>query len=417
MSPTSPSAKRASILIVDDIPDNITMLAGVLRPDHDVRFATSGPKALEIVESATPPDLVLLDIMMPNMTGLEVCERLKANPARRNIPVIFVTALGEVEDEQRGLELGAIDYITKPISPSIVQARVKIHLELAAARAALAAQNAILERKVSERTADLVATNAELKASYLESIELAFGLMSEADDRLGNHCKRVATYVKGMAVELALPEEEAFDLHVAALLHDLGLVALKGAGLDVAMQLEHPSPTRDPIYHSHPVVHMAALLPSERFVRVAGLVAAHHESLDGSGFPHGLRGDDIPFGSRLLAVADRWDVYAQLVASSKAEAPTFDSFLATQGERIDPKAAAALRVVLERDDPFTTVLTTSAADLTPGMVLARTLRTESGATLLTAGTALRADHIRDLARRAADSQLTQPLHVYRDCVS
>jgi putative two-component system response regulator len=417
MSQASPPAKRASVLVVDDVPDNITVLAGALRPDHDVRFATSGPKALEIVESASPPDLVLLDIMMPGMNGLEVCERIKANPSRRDIPVIFVTALGEIEDEQRGLELGVIDYVTKPISPSIVRARVKNHLELAAARVALAAQNASLEVKVAERTADLMKANAELKATYLESIDLAFGLMSEADDRLGNHCKRVATYVKAMTAELALPEEEAFDLHVAALLHDLGLVALKGDGLEDSMRLEHPSPTRDPIYHSHPIVHMAALLPSDRFVRIAGHIAAHHESLDGSGFPAGLRADAIPFGSRILAVADRWDVYAQFANTDKAEAPTFYGFLAAQRGRIDPKAADALRAVLERDDPFTTVLTKPATELTPGMVLARTIRTASGATLLTAGTALRADHIRDLSRRAADGQLPHPLQVYRDRVS
>jgi len=217
-----------------------------------------------------------------------------------------------------------------------------------------------------------------------------------------------------MASELALPEDEAFDLHVAAQLHDLGLVALKCDGLDEAMQLEHPSPTRALIYHSHPLVHMAALSPSERFVRIAGHIAAHHESLDGSGFPHGLRGDAIPFGSRVLAAADRWDVYAQLVAPSQAEAPTFDAFVARQGERIAQQATEALRAVLEHADPFATVLTTSATELTPGMVLARTLRTAAGATLLTAGTALRTDHIRDLARRAADCELALPLHVYRD---
>ena len=123
------SGKKKTILIVDDTQENILLLSEVLESDYLTKAATDGERALKIASAAEPPDLVLLDVMMPGMDGYEVCKRLKANPGTRHIPVIFVTAMNEVEDETKGLELGAVDYITKPISPPIVKARVKAHLE------------------------------------------------------------------------------------------------------------------------------------------------------------------------------------------------------------------------------------------------------------------------------------------------
>ena len=121
---------KQCVLVVDDSPDNIDLLSEILRDEYRIRVATSGEKALKIVYSDEPPDLILLDIMMPGISGLEICRRLKANPDRRRIPIIFVTAMTSPEDERRGLETGAVDYITKPISPPIVKARVRTHLAL-----------------------------------------------------------------------------------------------------------------------------------------------------------------------------------------------------------------------------------------------------------------------------------------------
>ncbi|MBM4360249.1 MAG: response regulator [Deltaproteobacteria bacterium] len=413
MSTDAPIPPRATILVVDDIPDNITVLSGILRGDYDVRFATSGAKALEQIESSTPPDLVLLDVMMPTMDGLEVCAKVKANPARAHLPVIFVSALGEVEDEQKGLELGAVDYLTKPVSAPVVRARVKNHLELARAQARLAQENVLLEEKVRERTVALVQANTELRTSYLESIDLAFGLMGEADARLGEHCRRVATYVKAMCPHLGLDEEATFDLGVAALLHDLGLVALNGEGLDDAMRLEHPSPTREPVYHSHPTVHMAAMLEGERFVRIAKLIGGHHESLDGSGFPGGVRGEEIPYGSRVIAAADRWDVFTQLAPTERFLERTFDALVDVQRDKLDAPILEALREVLRAGDPFSRVLDRAPAGLEAGMIVARNVHTPSGATLLHAGTVLREDHIADLARHEAGGELELPVQVFR----
>ena len=148
--------ERATILVVDDMPDNLTLMSSLLKDDYKVKVASDGGKALMIAASDSPPDLILLDIMMPGMDGYEVCRRLKSAPETMNIPVIFLTARSEVEDEKKGLELGAVDYITKPISPPIVMARVKSHLALKAMAEFLRDKNDFLERKVAKRTAELV---------------------------------------------------------------------------------------------------------------------------------------------------------------------------------------------------------------------------------------------------------------------
>ena len=148
--------ERTTILVVDDTPDNLALMSSLLKDAYKVKVANGGEKALKIAASDSPPDLILLDIMMPGMDGYEVCRRLKSDPRTMNIPVIFLTARSEVEDEKKGLELGAVDYITKPISPPIVMARVKNHLALKAMADFLRDQTAFLESEVTKRTAELV---------------------------------------------------------------------------------------------------------------------------------------------------------------------------------------------------------------------------------------------------------------------
>jgi len=165
--------KTSTVLVVDDTPENIDLLDNVLNQDYNVKAALNGEKALKIAGSENPPDIILLDIMMPGMDGYQVCRRLKSGPKTQDIPIIFVTSMSEVEDETRGLEVGAVDYITKPISPTIVKARVKNHLELKKAREYLKNQNEILELRVEERTGevlDLQRVEFELRAAQ-EKVE------------------------------------------------------------------------------------------------------------------------------------------------------------------------------------------------------------------------------------------------------
>ena len=164
----SDNGRKSTVLVVDDTPENIDLLDGILNRDHKIKAALNGEKALKIAGSENPPDIILLDIVMPDMDGYEVCRRLKSDAKTQDIPVIFVTSMSEVEDETKGLDIGAIDYITKPISPAIVQARVKNHLELKEAREYLKNQNEILELRVEERTReilDLQRVEFELRAS------------------------------------------------------------------------------------------------------------------------------------------------------------------------------------------------------------------------------------------------------------
>ncbi|MBF0177458.1 MAG: response regulator [Magnetococcales bacterium] len=172
-----PLADKKSILVVDDTPDNLTLVSGVLKDVYKVRVANSGDRGLKIARSEMPPDLILLDIMMPGMDGFEVMRQLQAVPDTKNIPVIFLTARSEVEDEERGLALGAVDYITKPISPPILLARVQTHLALKSARDQLQNQNHLLEEKVKERTRDLVISQSRLE----KLVELGLALTQELD--------------------------------------------------------------------------------------------------------------------------------------------------------------------------------------------------------------------------------------------
>ncbi len=178
--------ERATILIVDDTPENLILMNNLLKDDYKVKVSNSGEKALKIVASDSPPDLILLDIMMPGMDGYEVCRRLKCDLSTSDIPIIFLTARSEMEDEKKGLELGAVDYIIKPISPHTVLARIKNHLELKTMTEALKDQNTFLEIEVAKRTAELVVARdeaekrkEEIEASLVETIQLKEQLEAE----------------------------------------------------------------------------------------------------------------------------------------------------------------------------------------------------------------------------------------------
>ncbi len=287
-----PLLEKETILVVDDIPENIELLTEVLDPLYRTKVATSGEKALKIAFSDSPPDLILLDIMMPGMSGYDVCKSLKANPDRRGIPVIFVTAMNEVEDERKGLELGAVDYITKPISPSIVLARVKTHL-------ALYDQTRELERMVDMRTAELERTRRQIIRRLGRAAEFK-------DNETGNHVIRMSHYSRLIAQAAGMGEESVDILFSAAPMHDVGKIGipdsvlLKPAKLDDGeweIMRKHPQMGAEIIGN-----HADDLLLTARVVALS-----HHEKWDGSGYPNGLRGEAIPLAGRIVAIADVFD--------------------------------------------------------------------------------------------------------------
>ena len=283
---------QQTILVVDDTPENIDLLTEVLNPHYRTRIATNGDKALKIAFSDTPPDLILLDIMMPGISGYEVCEKLKSNPDTRGIPVIFVTAMSEISDEKKGLELGAVDYITKPISPAIVLARVMTHL-------ALYDQTRELERMVVLRTAELEKTR--------QQIIRRLGRASEfKDNETGNHVIRMSHYSRLIAQAVGMGKESVDLLFHAAPMHDVGKIGIPDSVLLKPGKLNDAEWN---IMRKHPEIggeiigdHHDDLLRTARIVALT-----HHEKWDGSGYPKQLKGEEIPLTGRIVSLADVFD--------------------------------------------------------------------------------------------------------------
>ena len=304
---------KKTILVVDDTTDNLSLMSGLLKDQYRVKLANSGEKALKAVQGDNPPDLILLDVMMPGMSGYEVCQALKAEPATRQIPVIFLTAMTSMEDEQKGLTLGAADYITKPISPPIVLARVKTQLENKAMADFLRDQAAFLQAEVARQT--------QMVRAVQDATVLAMASLAETrDSDTGNHIRRTQFYVQALARKLQchprfrsfLSEEMVELLFKTAPLHDIGKVGIPDRILlkpgrftpeEFEIMKTHTTLGRDAIEHAE-----AALSVPVEFLDVAKQIAyGHQEKWDGSGYPEGDSGDDIPIPARLMAVADVYD--------------------------------------------------------------------------------------------------------------
>lgn len=325
--------KKQIILIVDDVPANIDVLSEILRPTYQIKIAINGAMALKIAMAPSPPDLILLDIMMPGMSGYEVCEKLKDNLKTRNIPVIFVSAMDEVENETKGFELGAVDYITKPVSPAIVQARVKTHLNLFD-------QNRVLENKVRERT-------AEIDDTRLRIIHCLGAASEYRDEETGNHIFRMSNYSRVIALAFGLGMEEANLLLQAAPMHDVGKIGIPDRILLKPGKLDLEEWE---IMKTHTTVGAQIIgeHPSE-LLKIARQVAlSHHEKWDGTGYPYGLSGEDIPLSSRIVMIADVFDALTSERPYKKAwsEADAIAEIEQGSGRHFDPKLVVAFTEAL-----------------------------------------------------------------------
>ncbi|MAY42869.1 MULTISPECIES: two-component system response regulator [unclassified Neptuniibacter] len=339
-----------TILVVDDEPINIMVLSDLLKSRYRVIAAKNGDQALARVTGEAIPDLILLDVMMPGMDGFDVCRQLKSKTETASIPVIFVTAMNDEVDETKGLEVGAVDYITKPISPAIVIARVQTHLALKAAQDKLFCQNEILEEKVKARTSELSTTQ--------DVTILALASLAETrDNETGNHIRRTQFYVKSLAEDLVqqgiytdeLTKEHVDLIYKSAPLHDVGKV-----GIPDSILLKPGKLTEDEfiVMKSHPKIGADAISEAESsmsdqessFLRYAREISlTHHEKWDGSGYPRGLSGAEIPLSGRLMAVADVYDA----LISKRVYKPAFDHkkaksiILEGRGKHFDPEIVDA----------------------------------------------------------------------------
>lgn len=326
------------LLIVDDTPANILILKDILEDEYAISAATNGTDALELAFSSPKPDLILLDIVMEDVNGYEVCRRLKANPDTKNIPVLFVTTLSDVQDETRGLELGAADYITKPFSPPIIKARIKNHLNLKNYQ-----DN--LEQLVEDRTKEISLTQSV-------TIHSMACLAEMRDNELGGHIRRTQLFVKLMAEQLTdhkhykdyLNRFPIDLLYESTPLHDIGKIGIPD---HILLKPGRLTPEEFTIMQRHTTYGRDTLLRAESlmkssnsFLSVAREIAhTHHEHWDGSGYPQKISGKDIPVSGRLMAIADVYDaliskrVYKDPIAHQAA----LNILKQASGKQFDPQ--------------------------------------------------------------------------------
>jgi putative two-component system response regulator len=325
--------EKYTILIVDDEPTNIDVLSGILRDQYKVVAAKNGRKALDRCFSGKIPDLILLDVMMPEIDGYAVCKALKVDPRTKAVPIIFVTAKAQVEDERRGLELGAIDYITKPFSPPIIIQRVKNHL-------ALYNQNRELETKVTERTEELQLSRQEIVTRLGTAAEFK-------DNETGLHVKRMSRYSYLIAKEMGCDEEWSHQLLIASPMHDVGKIGIPDAVLLKPGKLD---PEEWEIMKSHCHVGARILEDSDsKLLKFSAIIAkTHHEKWNGNGYPQGLTKSEIPLEGRIVAVADVFDALTSVRPYKKAwdVEKTVNHIKEESGEHFDPNVVAAFVSVL-----------------------------------------------------------------------
>ena len=366
-NPASPGDARETVLVIDDSPEILGIVNDLLKREYRLKAANGGEKGLALAAAKPAPDLILLDIMMPDLSGHEVCRRLKADRSTRDIPVIFLTGMNNEADEAEGFALGAVDYIAKPISGPILLARVKTHLAAKSAADFIRDKNVFLVGEVSKRAREM---------EFVQDVTiLALASLAETrDNETGNHLRRTQHYVRALAeylqrhprFSLALTRTNIETICKSAPLHDIGKV-----GIPDHILLKPGKLTTDEwaIMQTHAKLGSDAIEKAERDIkqaecdietRMVFLSAAkeiahwHHEKWDGSGYPDGLAEDAIPVSARLMAIADVFDAlisprpYKLAIPFKEAR----DIIAAERGKHFDPELVDAF---LEGFDDFVAI--------------------------------------------------------------
>lgn len=333
---------RERILIVDDNLVNVKILNDLLKSNYKTSVATNGYDALEVVFSKNKPDLILLDVMMPEMDGRETCRTIMDSSDAKDIPIIFVTGKTDAEDEKEGLELGAVDYITKPIKPEIVLARVRTHLELKNARQRLKNQNKILEEMVWDQTKEVLETRLQIIQRLGRAAEYK-------DNETGMHVIRMSRYSQAIARVYGMSEKEVDLILHAAPMHDIGKI---GVPDNVLLKPGRLNGEEWEVMKRHPEIgaDIIADHPSELLQAAKIAALTHHEKWNGEGYPKGLKGKEIPIIGRIVAIADVFDALTSKRPYKEAW-PVDDALELIKGERgehFDPELVDAfLKIVPE----------------------------------------------------------------------
>jgi len=283
---------KKTILVVDDTPENVDIVKMVLSEDYKIKVALNGKRALKIANNSPQPDLILLDIMMPEMDGYEVCRRLKAADATRTIPIIFLTAKSEENDETKGFKMGAADYVIKPISVPILQARVKTQL-------ALQEQNKYLEEQVKLRTDELNKTRLEIIRRLGRACEFK-------DNETGLHVIRMSYYSEFIGKAAGMSDNEAELMLNAAPMHDVGKIGIPD---NILLKPGKLTEKEWELMRMHPQygVNIIGGHESDLLAAAKEVALTHHEKWNGEGYPQRLKGKEIPLMGRIVAIADVFD--------------------------------------------------------------------------------------------------------------
>ncbi|MDH5719905.1 MAG: response regulator [Spirochaetia bacterium] len=293
------TAAKSLILIVDDVPANIQLLGNFLRKaNYNLAVAQNGLEALSIVDKKHP-ELILLDVMMPEMNGYETITKLKENSETKNIPIIFLTAKGDTEDVVKAFELGAVDYIMKPFQPQELLSRVKTQIELRRLQSNL-------ENEVKIRTNEVKKAHEKLVESHIEVINRLTLAAEFRDKETGNHVKRISYYSMELGMAYGLNNEECGNLFVASGMHDVGKIGIPD---HILLKEDKLTSEEREIMKSHTTIGAQILSGSNsKLLQMAETIAlTHHEKYDGTGYPENLAGDKIPIEGRIVAISDVFD--------------------------------------------------------------------------------------------------------------
>jgi response regulator RpfG family c-di-GMP phosphodiesterase len=412
MTTTSPA--RPSLLIIDDVPENIKILLRILKDDYELHYATSGRQALSLLAKAKKPDLILLDVMMPEMDGHELCAALKHDPETRDIPVIFITAKLDAASETQALAAGAVDFIHKPINGEVVRARVRLHLkldkqakELHLANAELTEWITILKSRVLKQTAQL---RQKLEEAHQHDrrqddrrhdssdaiISALADLLEQRDQRLSRHSRIVASLAASMAGSLEFSLSQVEEIRRAGLLHDIGLIGLSDRLLVSNGELLNSDDAVH--YRAHPVRGQKTIDSFDELQGIGGHILHHHEAFDGSGFPDGLSGKELTVGGKIIHLASFIESSFAQFSGTEAKYRVSRKVAAGMGTLFDPTLSAVANLAIKEvlsDSPVThhapAEQEIACKDLLLGMVLARDLYSSNGVLIVERGTRLTDD--------------------------
>ncbi len=323
------------ILIVDDIADNIQVAMNILREsNYDFSFAMNGEDAYKLLQENSF-DLVLLDVMMPGIDGFTLCKMMQTNEKMAHIPVIFLTAKADIDSVSQGFALGGVDYITKPFQADELVARVKTHLQLYKAKEVLKEHNLSLESELKYKVERLL---SELEETQVEMIFILTELMESTSDETGKHIKRVAEYSRLLAhYHPSITEEDANIIYHAAPMHDIGKIAIPREILHKRGKL---TPEEFDIMKSHTSkAHEFLGVSNRKILQAADVIAyEHHEKWDGSGYPRGLKGENIHIFGRIVALADVFDAltHKRVYKDAWSVDDAIGYIIEHKGEHFDP---------------------------------------------------------------------------------